>query len=138
MDQVVIDASVFVKLFIDEEYSENAYSLRDSYIVKDLAIFVPSLFQYEVLNALKYSKSFNTSELEKLAEALDNYKFGSFSLIGNFAKVTMDLAVKYNISVYDASYVALAEITNSEFYTADDKLIKAAKLPFIKHIRDFE
>lgn len=135
---VVADASVLVKLFLKEEYSENAYSLRDSFIVKEIDIIVPSITHYEVMNALKYSNSFNKEELEKIASTLVHYKFGTVTFESDFAKMIVDFSMKYNISMYDASYVALASISNSVLYTADDKLIKATKLAFIQHIKKFK
>jgi len=50
---VVADASVMVKWFVDEIYSENARKLRDEYINGTLEIIAPELMPYEVLNALK-------------------------------------------------------------------------------------
>ncbi len=138
MDQIVVDASVFAKLFIKEEYSENAYALRDAYISKKVDIIVPSLFPYEVLNALRYSASYDEKELENLAETLDGYKLGVFDFNANLGKRISVMASKYNISIYDASYVALASMMNSLLYTADEKLIKKVGLDFIKHIKDFE
>lgn len=138
MDPVVIDASVFVKLIIEEEYSENSVALRDAYIAKKMDIIVPSLFPYEVMNAAKYSNAYNEKELETIGETLENYRFGIYNFNSNFAKVIADISNKYDITMYDASYVALADMTRSLFYTADNKIIKATKLPFVKHIKDFE
>ena len=125
-------------MLIQEKYSENAYSLRDAYIGKTIDIIVPSLFHYEVLNAIKYSKAYSWNELETISETLENYRFGVFNFTTNFAKIIVSISTKYNITMYDASYVALASLTNSKFYTSDEKLIKAVRLPFVCHIKDFK
>ena len=138
MAQAVIDSSVFVKLVIEEEYSENAHAIRDAYISKDIDIIVPSLFQYEVLNAVRYSGSFSESEMEDLYESIDNYNFGVFNASKEFAKNMTKYSLRYKITIYDAAYVALAAMTNSKLYTADQKLIDATNLPFIRHIREFK
>ena len=138
MDKVVVDASVFAKLFIKEEYSENAYALRDAYIAKKVDIIAPSLFPYEVLNALKYSESYDEKELESLAETLDGYKLGIFDFNANLGKRISSVAAKYNMTIYDAAYVALAEMMNTTLYTADERLIKKARSNFIRHIKEFE
>ncbi len=137
MEQVVIDASVFVKLIIREEYSENAIALRDSYISRRLDIIVPSLFPYEVMNAAKYSKSYTVTELETLGETLDNYRFGVFEFGANYSRAITKMANKHDITVYDAAYVALAEMTGSILYTADSRLIRDTGLPFVRHIKEF-
>ncbi len=138
MDQIVIDASVFVKLISDETYSDKAYEIRDAYISKKLDILVPSLFPYEVLNALKYSKAFNELELENAADAIEDYGFGNFEMNREFGKLIAKLVTKYNITVYDASYVALATMIKSELYTTDQKLIDKINIDFVKHLKDFK
>ncbi len=138
MKQIIIDSGVFIKLVINEAYSNKAYEIRDAYISKNINIIVPSLFVYEVLNVLKYSKSFNKNELEFFPEILENYGFGIFNISIEFAKSIIRIALKYNITIYDAAYVALAITTNSIFYTADEKLIKAVKSQFIKHMKEFQ
>jgi predicted nucleic acid-binding protein len=51
-----------------------------------------------------------------------------------------ELARKYQRSVYDSWYLALAEELGSEFWTADQKLYNAVKdrLPFVKWLGDYE
>ncbi len=63
-------ASLMVKWFVDEIYSENARKLRDEYINGTLEIIAPELMPYEVLNALKYTKLFTKNELIMIARSL--------------------------------------------------------------------
>lgn len=137
MDRVVIDSSVFIKLYIDEDYSGNAYRLREAYLSGDMSIIVPSILAYEVLNALRYSGDYNEQELERISQDIREYGFDVFDMLTELAKNTVRMAKRYNITIYDASYVALAFMTNSSFYTADEELIEKTKLPFVKHIREF-
>jgi len=47
--------------------------------------------------------------------------------------------MRKGITIYDASHVALAQILNVEFYTADERLIrKLCELNFVKHIAQFK
>jgi predicted nucleic acid-binding protein len=133
----VIDANIFVKLLIKEEYSEYAYLVRDAYISGDAEILVPSLFNYEVLNAVRYSKTYSSMELEEVPGFIDDYGFTSFEMSGKFSSEVVRIALKYKIAVYDASYIALASITGSVLYTADQPLIDAVKLNFVKHIKGY-
>ena len=64
--EVVVDASVVVKWFIEEEFSREARLLRDAYADGLVDIVTPSLLPYEVLNALKYSGAFGFASLYKL------------------------------------------------------------------------
>ena len=49
----------------------------------------------------------------------------------------LDIAMKYDISSYDASYVALAEYLKKPFFTADDKLLKKVKSKFVFGLSDY-
>lgn len=138
MEQVVIDTNVVVKLFVKEEYSESAIRLKDSYITGNTGIVVNSLMKYEFINVLKYKK-FSSAEIKLALKAIDDYDFETEELTSQLASLTSDLAIKYDISSYDASYAALASLLGCSLYTADGKLIRRlANLKFVKHIKDFE
>jgi predicted nucleic acid-binding protein len=137
MALIVIDASVAVKFFLDEEYSATALSIRDSFIDGNETIAVPSIFAYEVLNALRYSNDFSSAELESAGSAILDYGFSVHEMNSTFGRNMANAAKRYNISIYDASYVALASMLRSTMYTSNKKLVEAVKLPFVKHIKDF-
>lgn len=137
MEKVVVDASVVVKWFVDEVYSENARKLRDEYINGNLEILAPELMPYEVLNALKYTKLFDKRELVTVARSLTLYGFRLFPLIGKLAERTVEIAMERDVTVYDASYVALAEEQNAKLYTADERLIEKVDFDFVIHIGKF-
>ncbi|MDE1823325.1 MAG: type II toxin-antitoxin system VapC family toxin [Candidatus Micrarchaeota archaeon] len=139
MARIVADASVIVKFFIKEAYTEHALELRDSYIAGRIELLEPTLLPYEVLNAIKYNKAkrFGSEEFKIVIESLYGYEFNLKDIDGETASKAVDLAIRNNITIYDAVYVALAQSTHSELYTADGNLIKAIKLPYVKHIKDF-
>jgi len=137
MEKVVADASVIVKWFVDEEYSENARKLRDEFINGSVEIVSTELMPYEVLNALKYTKLFEKEELILIAKSLNLYGFRLFSLAGELAQRTVKIAVDKDVTIYDASYVALAEELKAKLYTADERLIKSVNSDFVRHISEF-
>jgi predicted nucleic acid-binding protein len=47
-ETLVLDASVIVKWFCEEEYTDIALRLRDRFFVGELTIVVPELMFYEV------------------------------------------------------------------------------------------
>ncbi len=137
--QIIADASVIVKWFVEEEYSTEARILQDAYINGLIDIAVPSLLHYEVLNALKYSNAFGEDELKQISQILDDFQFNIYPLTGNYAEKTVEIAMRKGITIYDASYVALSLLLSSNLYTADEKLLrKTEDLTFIKHIKDFK
>jgi predicted nucleic acid-binding protein len=141
MARYVIDASVIVKWFIEENGSENAESIRVAFVSGDMELVCPHLLQFEVLNALKYSGLFTKAELSTAAESLANYPF-SFHALKNDAQAKMiELAMDHDLSIYDASYLALAIVNGTNLVTADEKIEK--KLPtslknVIKPLTTFE
>ncbi len=50
----MVDASIIVKWFVEEEYSKEARLLRNSYIDGSKVLNTPSILPYKVLNTLKY------------------------------------------------------------------------------------
>ncbi len=135
---VVADASVIVKWFVEEKYSEKAILLRDAYSDGVIDIAVPCLMYFEVLNALKYSMAFGEEELKEIASILADYQFDTHALVGEYAEKTVVYAMRKGITIYDAAYVALADILGATLYTADEKLLtKTSNTGFVKHISLF-
>ncbi len=135
--KVVIDASVVVKWFVEEEYSREARLLRDAYASGILDLAAPSLLPYEVLNALKYSGAFGEDELKEIAEILGEFQLSLHDLSGELANKTVELAMRKGITIYDASYAALAESLDTIAYTADERLLRKVGRK-LKHIKDLE
>ena len=137
--KIVVDASVVVKWFVEEKYSKEALMIRDSFIEGLVDIVVPSLLYFEVLNALKYSRAFGEDELKKVARILEDYQFTLYELEGAYAEKAVEIAMRKGITIYDASYVALALIEGVDLYTADEKLLtKTQDLKITKHLKNFK
>ena len=137
--KVVADASIICKWFVEEDYSREARLLRDAYASGLIDIVVPSLMYYEVLNALKYSGEFGEDELKEVAEVLEDCQLTEFSLKGEVALRAVEIAMRKGLTMYDASYVALAYKLNTVLYTADEKLIgKVGDPERVRHIRHFQ
>ena len=57
--EVVVDASIIVKWFVEEEGSDKSLKLRDRYIEGEIRIIAPELMIFETLNALYYKRLFS-------------------------------------------------------------------------------
>lgn len=136
--KAVVDASVVVKWFIEEEYSREARLLRDAYVGGILDLAAPELLPFEVLNALRYSGVYGEDELKEVAAVLDDFQLELFRLEGRLALYTVEIALRKGVTVYDASYVSLAKLLGTVLYTADEKLIrKTGDLKIVRHISEF-
>ncbi len=142
MRAVVLDASVAVKLVIDEEYSAQAAALlRDS--AWD-AIAGPPHLLTEVGNALyqrtrRKAGSISQPHAERgLSEllALD------IALVSppNLYTRAMEFANLHSLrNIYDSLYVVLAETLGAELWTADQVLLRSvsAAAPWVRWIGDY-
>lgn len=137
--RVVVDASVVVKWYIPEKNHEEARRLRDDYLDGAHEIVAPHLLGFEVVNALKYSGYYEGERLDEAAESLSEYgvELRPFGDCGRVAETADEL----DVSVYDASYVALASATDSVVFTADEVLVEDTAgteyVDRVEHIRDY-
>ena len=141
MEQIVVDANVVVKWFIEEKDSSKARILRDKFIGKEIKLITPSLLYFEVMNALKYSKLFNQAELNDAGESLENYGFNIITIKKKIREQMVKIAVEHDLSIYDASYLGLSIAMETILCTADEKIIK--KLPqrlkkYVKSLNQIE
>ena len=137
-EKVVVDASVVVKWFVEEEYSKEALMLRDSYADGAIDLIAPSLLRFEVINALKYSGAFGEDELKEVLRALDDYQITLFDLEGDYGEKAIEIVMRKGITMYDAAYVALALVQDATLYTADEKLLeKVNEFKQVRHVREF-
>jgi len=137
-EKVVVDASVVVKWFVEEEYSKEALMLRDSYVDGAVDLIAPSLLCFEVVNALKYSGAFGEDELKEVLRALDDYQITLFDLEGGYGEKAIEIAMRKGVTMYDAAYVALALLQDATLYTADENLLeKVSEFKRVRHVREF-
>jgi predicted nucleic acid-binding protein len=142
MREIVIDASVVVKWFIEESDSDKALILRDRFIGGEVELYVPTLLYFEVLNALKYSQLFKPSELQDAGESLENYGFKVITIKNEIRKHMINVAIDCDLSIYDASYLGVSIGLEKVFCTADEKIIKKLpptlkkKVKSLKHVEE--
>ena len=134
--RIVVDASVVVKWYLIEEWREESILLRDDYIEGKVELIAPSIMPFEVLNTIRYSRrEIPVKILEDIAESLSLYDIKLYNLVGEYAKSVSRISLEYNITIFDASYVALAIHERGLLYTADNKLINMLDGELLKHIR---
>lgn len=126
----VVDASVGIKLFIPEDYSDLAEDLFNP-LAGDISyeMYVPDLFYAECAHILwKHVRRFGYSGSEARKDIAGLKSLGlrvvSTALLMPRA---LDLALKWEVTAYDACYLALAEEIKAPLITDDQKLIKRFK-----------
>lgn len=124
--RVVLDASVAVKWFHEEEFADEALKIRDASDRGRLELIVPSIFPYEVINALRRPPNlFDREQLKSAGESLELRALLGENVHKGDLNGTMELSLKYSINPYDASYLLLANRFKTVVITADKKLSKS-------------
>jgi len=137
VEKVVADASVIVKWYNLEAYTENALQLRRDYAARRVELAAPYLVAYEVANALRYNPDFGAEDLRSAITDLLNMQMDLRLLDEEQVQRTTELAFKHGITLYDSTYFALAEAGDMPLYSADDKFITKVGSQRIHHIRDY-
>ncbi len=124
----VIDASVVVKLVVTEPDSDSAERVVGDLSASGVWIGAPELLLVECANALwlrvrkgSLTSKDSESQLGVLGRIVDG--FDAWPL-GTLVFPAWRLATSLGITVYDACYVALAEMQGVPLVTADRKLVR--------------
>ena len=92
---------------------------------------------FEVLNVLRYSRVYAKEELIGAVRSLELYGIDLWELRNEYGSRVAEVAIELDLSVYDASYVALAEIAKASLVTADEEIVSKAKsLIAVVHVKD--
>lgn len=133
----VLDSSVVIKWFSNEEYTDIALKLRDMFVSGDIEIVVPDLQIYEIANALRYNKQIERADVDNAVKSLIEIGIRVISPKREIMKKAIDFSYDYDLTIYDSCFIALAKELNFVFVTADEKLYKKIKsLNFVKLLKD--
>jgi len=136
--EIVADCSVTASWFIPGERSVHAGRLLENIMNGQILLTEPTLWHYETVNLLRTSvKRGRLSEQsahktlclinEIPITFLDPGHEGDFQILR--------LSLEHDLTGYDATYLALAEIRGIELLTADTDLLRLSpRFPWIKSI----
>ncbi len=134
---VVVDASIVVKWLVEEENSDRATALVQSWRTARIQIAAPHLMPYEVSNALHRRVTEGEITLEgaaTLMESLMTHRIALHVPSPNH-RAALQLATRFNQrAIYDSHYLALAQALDCEFWTADERFYRSAS-PNLANIR---
>ena len=126
----VVDASVGIKLFVEEEFSEKVQSLFTQLADESPAeLYVPDLFYIECANILlKYTRRFKRPIEDSVADLADLNELALKSTsTADLMEAALIVAHDENLTAYDACYAVLARKLELPLVTADEPLAKAIK-----------
>ena len=121
VSSLVIDSSVVIKWFSQEEDTNKALKIRSNFLRGEIILVVPDIQLYEIANALRYNKLFNEKDVKGAVNSL------------------IDLGINIFVPTKDVLEKALAATLNFLLITADEKLYDKLKtLRFVKLLKDLE
>ena len=123
INEAVVDSSVIVARYRPEQQSEWAKQKMTEYNY----FHILDLNYYEVANALKHKTSEKLTSKDVDAAFSKAVKLLNLFALHSFSEVIDDafaLAMKFDITVYDAAFVTLAEHLGIRLLTLDGKLAK--------------
>ncbi len=126
--RLVVDASVGIKLFIDEPFSDTVQALFEKLGQDPPAeLYVPDLFFIECANILlKTMRRFGRSLEDAKADLADlNLLSLKFTSTADLMVDAFVLANEKNLTAYDACYAVLARRLEIPLITADEPMAKA-------------
>ena len=135
-----VDASIVIKIVVQEPGSDLADALWAQWIEQDVQIVAPALLRYEV-TAVLGKKVYRKQLSEELAQmalvaALDLKGIEYIDTPAVHVRA-LEMASQFGLpTAYDAHYVALAEQRNCEFWTADARLYRclSQSLPYLRQL----
>lgn len=134
----ILDSSVIIKWFSEEEDTEKALDFREKHIAGEIELIDPDLLLYEVANALRYNKSINETDVKAAVDSLISLGIEIVVPTKEVTDEAISLAFQYNLTVYDAYFIALAKVLAFTFITADERLCRKVKgLPLVHLLKDY-
>ncbi len=134
MTRIVVDASVLIKLFLDEVGSIEA----ESALKEATEILAPDLLLAETANILwKYVRraELTPTVVEQLIGDILQMPI-HYTASRDLIESALQIATETGRTVYDALYIALAVQRQAVLLTADERLVNAlATTPHAKRVR---
>lgn len=117
----VVDANVLAAFVFGEPECEEAMARLHPY-----TLHAPALLPFEIANVAMNKLRRGQASPQDLAARLEGFDFGLIRLAETPPAGVFDLAQRYRLSAYDASYLWLAVELRAPLLTFDGKLATAA------------
>ena len=132
MTSMVLDCSSVLAWFFEDERDADALRLMDA--LAAARAHVPSLWPYEIANAMLVAERRGRLKADSIADGMEAME--ALDIVVEPGKTIerelVELARQNSLSVYDASYLALAMQLKIPLATRDKSLKRAAKAVGVK------
>lgn len=142
-NEVCVDASLAVKLVVTEPGSDKAIALFNEWVDNERQLVAPNFFEVEVDSILRQKviirKELTIEQANGVFAELRALPIKQVSMPKQRQRA-WEISVDFGFAtVYDASYLALAELRKCEFWTADERLFNRVKgkLSFVRWLENY-
>lgn len=142
MPRYVADASVIVKWILSgEPYQENAVRLKEDVVSGVAELCAPSFVVEEVAKALWRAiklERISREDAQEALKALNDMRIELYELDWFQISEGLSVACNLDLTIYDTSYLFLADKMKARFVTADKRVYETAKEHFrVLHVKDY-
>lgn len=123
----VVDASVVLKWFVsdNERDVERALRLRQDFLDGAVQLLAPELIAQETANVIRFKPRTTAAAVTRAIASLWQMEF--IRPVGtDVCELAIALAFELDATVYDTTYLALAELSQATLVTADRKFYRKA------------
>lgn len=120
---IVLDASALLELLLGTPTGLRVVKALDD---ETKSVHVPHLADVEVAHVLRRLIALKEIDAQSADEAIDELQNLPLMRHGHDALLDRIWAMRKNVSAYDATYLALAEVLGATLLTCDRRLAKAA------------
>ncbi len=118
---IVLDASVVVELLTNRALAD---TIRLAIAESDEALIAPYLLDIEVMNAVRGLAAARLIGQDAAQEIVANLTDLPVDRLEHIPFLHRIWELRHNLTAYDATYIAIAEATDSTLFTMDGKLAR--------------
>lgn len=129
-NSVCVDASVALEWLFFDQHHQQADELMKGWARDIVALIAPPMFHAEVPSAIRRQVHFQQISPEEGEQLYAAYSTLPIRIIdtAEMYRTAWQLAKEFDVPVcYDMQYLAVAELEDCEFWTADRKLVNLAR-----------
>jgi predicted nucleic acid-binding protein len=128
---IVLDASVAIAFLVEEEASAGVRQTVRRWVERGERFVVPSLFWLEVINVLGSVHRLPAKTVLESLYHLDDLDIESVETDRMQLLLTLARVERFQVTAYDATYLALAHSLSAKLATLDRGLAQAAGSTFV-------
>ena len=125
-DALVLDASAALALLRDEPEAAAVREIVRQHALIGGKIHAPDLLWLEITNALARRFRLDVSAIVRAVREIDELGVITAAVDRAQLLIALDHAVVHGLTIYDATYLALAQMLDADLLTLDGPLAKAA------------